>query len=192
MWPFDNTNPQIYQEYAQAYDSGNYSRFEPHQALSHLQQFMRAAPIDMQQRIYQQHFEQMPYEQRTMLVERVPPEYGMDANNPWSMSQSFLRMGQEQPQLFHSIFSHPTMLGGALALTGLVAKHMLSSHQQGEYMYQQSGYPRGAYQQEERLQRELNHEHREERELRRELRQEERRIEELEEDEPRRRHRREY
>ncbi len=193
MWPFDTNNQQIYQQYAQAYDSGNYSHFEPHQVLSHLQQFMQSAPIEMQQHIYQQHFDQMPYEQRTLLMEQFPPEYSMDANNPLSMSQSFLRMGQEQPQLFQRIFSHPAMLGGAMALTALVGKRMLESHPQGRYDGRQfgAGYLQGEYQQEERLQRELNQERREERELRKELRQEERHLDEIEANEPHRRYRRE-
>lgn len=192
MWPFDTNSQQIYEQYASAYNSGNYNHFEPHQVVSHLQQFMQSAPMDMQQHIYQQHFEQMPYEQRTLLSQQFPPEYGMDINNPLSMSQNFLRMGQEQPQLLQRIFNHPTMLAGTLALTGLVAKHMLESHPQGRYDGRYgAGYIQGAYQQEELLQRELNRERREERELRKELRQEERRLEEIEVNEPHRRYRRE-
>lgn len=193
MWPFDNNNQQVYQQYAQAYDDGNYSRLEPRQVLSQLQQFMQGAPLDMQQHIYQQHFEQMPYDQRTLLVAQFPPEYSMDANNPGSMSQSFLRLGQEQPQLLRRIFGHPAMLAGTLALTGLVAKHMLNSHRSGQYDGRQfaAGYVQGEFQQEERLRREINQERREERELHNELQQEERRLEEIEANQPHRRYSRE-
>ena len=187
MWPYDNNNQQVYQQYAQAYESGNYGSFEPHQALSHLQQFMQSAPSDMQQRIYQQHFEQMPYEQRLLIAQRVPSEYSMDANDPWSMSQGFLRIGQEQPQIFHRIFGHPTMLGGTMMLTGLVARHLLEGHQRGQYGARMYSDP-----QEEFLQREVNQTRREERELRKELRQEERRLEDVEDDELRHHHRRDY
>lgn len=187
MWPYNNNNQQVYQEYAEAYESGNYSRFQPHQVLGHLQQFMQSAPADMQQQLYQQHFEQMPHEQRTLIVQQVPSEYSMDPNDSWSMSQGFLRMGREQPQLFHRIFSHPTMLDGTMTLTGRVARQMLDGHRRGQYGGRLHGDP-----QEELLQKEINQTRREERELRKELRQEERQLEEIEDEEIHRRRRRDY
>src|ERR1700682_4546500 len=99
MWPFDQNNQQAYQQYANAHDTGNYSGFDQNQAMGHLQQFMMGAPVDMQQQLYQQHFSQMPYEQRMFLAQQMPQQYYMDPNDPYSMSQSFTRLGQEQPNI---------------------------------------------------------------------------------------------
>ncbi len=193
MWPFDQNNQQVYQQYAQAYDSGNYNGLDPYQAFGHVQQFAQGAPIDMQQQVYQQHFAQMPYEQRALLAQRVPPQYGMDINNPWSMAQSFTRLGQEQPHLLPRIFDHPLLTGAGLALAALVARHMLNHHQRTMYGEQpQYGYNQGFQNQDQYLQQELVQERRQEQELRRELRQEERREERREErQEERREERRE-
>jgi hypothetical protein len=137
MWPFDQNNQQMYQRYAQAYDNGNVGGFDHRQVFEHLRQFMQGAPIEMQQQIYQQHFEQMPFEQRAILADRMPPQYGMDINDPSSMTQSFLRMGQEQPHLLRHVFDHPILLGSGVLLTGLIAKHILSHH---HIQYNNQGY----------------------------------------------------
>jgi hypothetical protein len=146
MWPFDQNNYQAYQQYAQAYDTGNFGGLNPQHALGWLQQFIMGAPPDMQQQIYQQHFSQMPYEQRAFLAQQVPPQYGMNPNDPWSMSQGFLRLGQEQPHILRQIFSHPFLMGAGIALAALVAKHMLTHHHQtmnNPYADQQYGYNQG-------------------------------------------------
>jgi hypothetical protein len=198
MWPFDRNNFQMYQQYAQGYDTGNYNYFNPGQAINHLSQFILGAPPQMQQGIFQQHFEQMPYEHRVLFAQQLPPEYGVDPNNPWSMSQGLMRLGQERPDLLQRIFSHPVLLGGALALTGLVAKHIIEHHRREEnaeyqqyadqqyYQNQQYGNPyyqnQGGFQdQQYYMQDEIARERREERELRNELRREEREFERLEE-----------
>lgn len=134
MWPFNNDNQYLYQQYAQGYDTNNYSAFDPMQALGHLTQFIQGAPVDMQQQLFQQHFTNLPFEQRQFLAQQMPPEYGVDPNNPWSLAQGVSRMGQERPDLLQRILGHPFLLAGALALTGLVAKHMLTHHAQS---YQQ-------------------------------------------------------
>src|SRR5207244_12509900 len=74
MWPFDQNNQQMYQQYAQAYDTSNFMGLDHHHALGWLQQFIMGAPPDMQQQIYQQHFAQMPYDQRAFLAQQVPPQ----------------------------------------------------------------------------------------------------------------------
>jgi hypothetical protein len=140
MWPFDRNNTQMYQQYAQAYDTGNFSFFNPGQIISQLSQFIQGAPPDLQQRVYQQHFQQLPYEQREFLARQVPPEYGINPNDPYSMSQGFMRLGQEQPGLLERILQHPVMLGGAMALTGLIAKHMLTEHRERENEQYQQQY----------------------------------------------------
>ncbi|MBV9615545.1 MAG: hypothetical protein JO031_08820 [Ktedonobacteraceae bacterium] len=178
MWPFDQNNQQMYQQYAQAYDTNNYYGIDNNQVWGHLFQFMRGAPMDMQQRIYQQHFDQMPYEQRVALAQQMPPGYYMDPNDTWSMAQSFHRLGQEQPNMIQRIMSHPLLTGAALGLVGLVAKHALSQHRQNayqeqyEYQQPQYGYNQG-FQPDPYAQQQLYQEQQEVRELRRELRQEE-------------------
>lgn len=199
MWPFDQNNQPAYQQYSQAYDTGNYNGVDPNQAFGHLQQFLAGAPDDMQQQLYMQHFSQMPFEQRAMLAQRMPPQYGMDINDPWSMSQSFLRLGREQPHLIPQIFNHPVLLGAGLGLAGLVAKHVLEHQhrnayaQQNQYNpgpYQQNQYNQGAYPQDQFLQQELDQERRRDQQMQYELRDEERQIERLEEREEHHRHHR--
>lgn len=173
MWPFDQNNHHIYQQYAQAYDTGNYYGIDPYQTWGHLGQFMQSAPMDMQQQIYQQHFAQMPYEQRAVFAQQMPPQYYADPNDPYGLSQSLLRLGQEQPHLLQQIFSHPLLLGAGLGLAGLVAKHVLSHHHQTNQYGQPYGYAPG-YGDPRYMQQEVNELRREEQELRREIREEER------------------
>ncbi len=194
MWPFDNNNQQVYQQYAQAYDSGNYNGFDPFQALGHVTQFMQGAPLDTQHNLYRQHFEQMPYEQRAALVQQMPYEYQADPNDTNALARNFARLGQERPNLLQTIFSHPLLLGASVGLAGLIAKHMLSHHQQQQQQqgygnqqfgggynqgfqggYQQDQYQQqGQYQQQnQNLQQEVDQLRSEEQELRRELSEEE-------------------
>ncbi len=194
MWPFDNNNQQVYQQYAQAYDSGNYNGFDPFQALGHITQFMQGAPLDTQHNLYRQHFEQMPYEQRAALVQQMPYEYQADPNDTNALARNFARLGQERPNLLQTIFSHPLLLGASVGLAGLIAKHMLSHHQQQQQQqgygnqqfgggynqgfqggYQQDQYQQqGQYQQQnQNLQQEVDQLRSEEQELRRELSEEE-------------------
>ena len=187
MWPFDRNNHAVYQEYAQAYDTGNYAGINHQQAFGHLQQFMQNAPTDFQQQVYQQHFSQLPYEHRALLAQQLPPEYYADPNDPWSLAQSFTRLGQEQPHLLQRVLSHPILLGGMVGLTALIAKHALAHHQaqaqnQG-YAYNNQGFAynnqgfsnQGGYQDPAYLQQELYQARQEEQELRRELQAEEQR-----------------
>jgi len=176
MWPFDQNNQPVYQQYSQAYDTGNYNGIDPYQAFGHIQQFMTGAPDDMQQQLYMQHFSQMPYEQRALLAQRMPPQYAMDINDPWSMSQSFWRLGREQPHLIPQILNHPILLAAGVGLAGLVARHVLEHHRQNPY-----GYNQGGYQQNQFLQQELAQEQRRDQQLQYELQREERQIERLEE-----------
>ncbi len=190
MWPFDQNYQPVYQQYSQAYDTGNYNGVDPYQAFGHLQQFMMGAPDDMQQQLYMQHFSQMPYEQRTLLAQRMPPQYGMDINDPWSMSQSFWRLGREQPHLVPQILNHPLLLGAGVGLAGLVAKHVLEHHHRNSYGQQPYGYDQGGYQN-QYVQQELIQERQRDQQLQYELQNEERQIERLEEREERHHHRRE-
>lgn len=130
MWPFDANNQQMYQKYAQAYNSGNYNNIEPNEAASQLQAFLRNAPPDVQQRILQEHFNTMPEGQRATLAQQIPPEYGVNPNDPASMAQGFQRAARERPELLSKIVAHPVLTAGAVGLTALIAKHMLEEHSQ--------------------------------------------------------------
>jgi hypothetical protein len=189
MWPFDQNNQPAYQQYSQAYDTGNYNGVDPNQAFGHIQQFMTGAPDDMQQQLYMQHFSQMPYEQRALLAQRMPPQYAMDINDPGSMAQSFWRLGREQPHLVPQILNHPLLLAAGVGLAGLVAKHVLEHHH-NSYGQQQSGYNQGGYQQNQFLQQELVQEQQRDQQLQYEIQNEERQIERLEEREQRHHHNR--
>ncbi len=188
MWPFNQNNQPVYQQYSQAYDTGNYNNVDPYQAFGHIQQFMTGAPDDMQQQLYMQHFSQMPYEQRALLAQRMPPQYAMDINNPLSMAQNFWRLGREQPHLVPQILNHPILLAAGVGLAGLVAKHILHHHHQNAYGQQPSGYDQGLYQQNQYMQQELAQERQREQQLQYEIQNEERRIEQLEEREQRHHH----
>lgn len=192
MWPFDQNNQQMYQQYAQAYDTNNHNGFDNNQIWGHLLQFVSGAPMDVQHRVYQQHFEQMPYEQRVALAQQMPPGYSMDPNNTWSMAQSFHRLGQEQPNMLQRVLSHPLLTGAALGLVGVVAKHALNHHQQQQqqqysnqqpqYGYQQPQYGSNqGFQADPYAQQQLYQEQQENQELRSELRQEQQREQRLEE-----------
>ncbi|HEY7416557.1 MAG TPA: hypothetical protein VH593_15290 [Ktedonobacteraceae bacterium] len=128
MWPFDQNNAQMYQQYAQAYDTGDYGGFDQNQVLGNVQQFMAGAPSDMQQDLFQQHFEQMPYEQRMIFAQQLPPEYGVDPNDTRSMSRGFARMGRERPDMLRQILNHPLLLGAGVGLAGMIAKHMMHNY----------------------------------------------------------------
>ena len=130
MWPFDASNQQMYQKYAQAYNSGNYNNIDPNEAASQLQAFLRNAPPDVQQRILQEHFNTMPEGQRATLAQQIPPEYGVNPNDPASMAQGFQRATRERPELLSKIVAHPVLTAGAVGLTALIAKHMLEEHSQ--------------------------------------------------------------
>ena len=116
MYPFDQNNQQTYQQYAQANDSGDYSGIDPNEAAGHVQQFMQNAPPEMQQQVYQQHFEQMPMDQRQQFMQQMPPQYQqqMDPNNPQMMAQGFQQIGQQQPGMLQSLLGSGGGLGGML------------------------------------------------------------------------------
>ena len=160
MWPFDRNNQQAYQQYAQAYDTGNYSGVDPNQAVGHVRQFMQNAPWDVQQRVYEQHFARMPYEQRQAFAQQAPPQYGMDPNNPAAMAQGFARLGQEHPDVWERIVSHPLLLGSSAVLAGLIAKHMLNQHERGEYAMSRQQQSAGNRGYENPLARQEDREHR--------------------------------
>lgn len=126
MWPFDPNKKDVYQRYAQAYDSGDMSNIDPKEAQAHLQQFVQNAPPNEQQEVFQQHFSQMTPDQRAQLTREFPPEYGVNPNDPASMARGMARASQERPDVAQRIVAHPVLLAASVGLAALVAKHMLS------------------------------------------------------------------
>ena len=146
MYPFDQNNRQMYEQYAQAHESGNHEGIDPNQAYGHVQQFMRQAPPEMQQQVYQQHFEQMPYDQRQQFAQQAPPQYQQQ------MGQGFYQMGQQQPGILQQLLgaaggrgtqgggpgggmggllANPMAKAALVGIAGLAAKQLLGGHRGG-------------------------------------------------------------
>ncbi len=125
MWPFDRNKQQMYQQYAQAYTTGNYSGIDPNEAATNVQQFVQNAPPEEQQQVFQQHFSQMPVDQRAQIAQQFPPEYGVNANDPASLARGMARAQQERPDIAQRVVAHPLMLAAGVGLAALIARHML-------------------------------------------------------------------
>ena len=152
MWPFDPNNQPMYQQYAQAYNTQNYSGIDQNQAMGHMQQFVQNAPPNFQQQVYQQHFEQMPYEQRMQFAQQMPPQYAVAPNNSQAMAQGFYQMGQQQPNMVSRVFgqggafANPLVSGGLGALVGIAASSILGQQGgglMGGMFGEREGYGRG-------------------------------------------------
>ena len=127
MWPFDPNKQDMYQRYAQAYDSGDASNIDTNEAQGQLQQFVQNAPPDQQQAIFQEHFSQLSPDERAQLSQQFPPEYGVDPNDSSSLAQGMARASQERPDVAQRILSHPLLIAGAAGLAAIVAKRMLEN-----------------------------------------------------------------
>lgn len=131
MFPFDQANQPIYQQYAQAYDSGQQSGLDHGQMLDHVSQFMQNAPPSMQQGIFQQVFSQMAPQERQSFAGQVGNQFPMDPENPNQMAQSFQEMGQQRPDLLGQLLGPGGMINSPLAqmalsgIAGLAAKQMM-------------------------------------------------------------------
>jgi hypothetical protein len=136
VFPFDRNKQQMYQTYAQAYDSGNLGQIDPNEAAGNLQQFMQNAPPAMQQQVYQEYFSQMSPQQlqelAPMLAQQLPPQYAVNTNDPQQMAQSFSQVAQQRPDLLQQVFgqggmwSSPVAKAAVVGLTALAAKHVMS------------------------------------------------------------------
>jgi hypothetical protein len=130
MWPFDPNKQEMYQRYAQAYNTGNYSNIDQNEAREQLQQFVRNAPPNEQQEVFRQHFSQMSPNERAQIAQQLPPEYGANPNDPASLAQAMARASRERPDVAQRILAHPVLLAGSVFLAALVARHMLEKRQQ--------------------------------------------------------------
>jgi hypothetical protein len=130
MWPFDPNKQEMYQRYAQAYSTGNYSGIDPNEARGNLQQFVQNAPPEEQRQVFLQHFSQMSPDQRAQIAQIFPPEYGVNPNDPASLAQGMARASRERPDVAQRVLSHPVLLATSVGLAALVARHMLDKRQQ--------------------------------------------------------------
>ncbi|MFL5588207.1 MAG: hypothetical protein ACJ8DI_11195 [Ktedonobacteraceae bacterium] len=64
MWPFDQNNQQIYQQYANAWDQGTYGQLPEQEVQQNYRQFVQNALPGMVEQVHQQYYEQMPPQQR--------------------------------------------------------------------------------------------------------------------------------
>lgn len=139
MWPFDQNNRQMYQQYANAWDQGTYGQLPEQEVQQHYQQFVQNAPPQMVEQVHQQYYEQMPAEQRGGLMQGLmggltqqgydPRQAGIQTTEPYSMSpQDAARLTgyaqQQHPDLLHQIMGPGGPLGGTgskLAVAGIAA-----------------------------------------------------------------------
>ena len=147
MTQYYQGNPQIQQQYAQAWDQGTYDQLPEDQARQQYRQFVQNAPPQMVERVHQQYYEQMPPQQRTNFLQGLmgaltqqgydPQQAGIQTTDPNRMSsQDAARLTayaqQQQPDILHQVLGPGGPLGSTgakLAVAGLAAlaaKHFLS------------------------------------------------------------------
>src|SRR5436305_10109571 len=146
MWPFDQNNQQMYQNYSNAWDQGTYNQLPPQEVQQNYQQFVQNAPPQYVQQVHEQYFQQMPPQQRGGLMQELlgglmqnglnPQQAGIQNTNPYNMSpQEAARLTgyaqQQSPDLLHQVMGPGGPLGSTgakLAVAGiaaLAAKQML-------------------------------------------------------------------
>jgi hypothetical protein len=147
MWPYDQNNQQMYQQYANAWDQGTYSQLPEHEVRQNYGQFIQNAPPQVVEQAHQQYYEQMPPQQRAGLFQNLlgaltqqgvnPQQIGIQNTDPYRMSPSEgARMTgyvqQQNPDLLHQIMGPGGPLGSTgakLAIAGVAAfaaKQLLS------------------------------------------------------------------
>ena len=152
MWPFDQNNQQMYQQYASAWDQGTYGQLPEQEVRQHYQQFVQNAPQPLVEQVHQQYYEQMPQQQRGNLMQGLmgaltqhgydPQQAGIQNTNPYTMSPGeAARMTgyaqQQNPDLLHQIMGPGGPLGSTgakMAIAGiaaLAAKNLLGGGKLG-------------------------------------------------------------
>ena len=129
MWPFDQNNQQMYQQYANAWDQGSYTQIPEQEARQNYNQFVQNAPPELVQQVHQQYYEQMPQQQRGGLMQGLlgglmqrgynPQQAGIQNTDPYSMSprdaaQLTGYAQQQSPDILQQIMGP----GGPLGSTG--------------------------------------------------------------------------
>ncbi len=147
MWPIDQNNQQMYQQYANHWDQGTYGQIPEQEAQQNYQQFTHNAPPQMVEQAHQQYYQQLPQQQHASLMQGLlgglmqrgidPRQAGIQNTNPNSMSpqegaQLTGYVQQQQPDLLHQVMGPGGPLGSTgakLAVAGIAAfaaKQMLS------------------------------------------------------------------
>ena len=139
MWPYNQNNAQMYQQYANAWDQGNYQQIPEQEARQNYQQFVQNAPPQLMQNVHEQYYQQMPPQQRGGLLQGMmnmmsqrgvdPRQAGIQNTDPYAMSpQEAARLtsyaGQQQPDILHQVLGPGGPLGSTgakLAVAGLAA-----------------------------------------------------------------------
>ncbi len=139
MYPYDQNNQQMYQQYANAWDQGTYSQLPEQETRQNYQQFVQNAPPQMVEQVHQQYYEQMPQQQRGGLMQGLmsglmqrginPQQAGIQNTDPYSMSpQDAGRLTgyaqQQSPDILHQIMGPGGPLGSTgakLAVAGIAA-----------------------------------------------------------------------
>lgn len=148
MNQYQQNNPQINQQYAQAWDQGTYDQIPEDQARQQYRQFVQNAPPQVVGRVHQQYYDQMPQQQRSSFLQGLvgaltqqghdPRQAGIQTTDPNNMSsQDAARLTayahQQQPDILHQLLGPGGPLGSSgakLAVAGLAAlaaKHFLGS-----------------------------------------------------------------
>src|SRR5437588_6943420 len=96
MWPFDQNSQQMYQQYSNAWDQGNYGQLPEQEVRQNYNQFVQNAPPEMVEQAHQQYYEQMPQQQRGSLMQGLlgvltqqgypPQQAGISTSDPYNMS----------------------------------------------------------------------------------------------------------
>ena len=139
MWPFDQNNQQMYQQYANAWDQGSYTQIPEQEARQNYNQFVQNAPPRLVQQVHEQYYEQMPQQQRGSLIQGLlgsltqrgydPQQAGIQNTDPYSMSprdaaQLTGYAQQQNPDILHQIMGPGGPLGSTgakLAVAGIAA-----------------------------------------------------------------------
>src|SRR5262249_49181567 len=117
------------QQYANAWDQGDYSQLPEHEVQHNYGQFIQNAPPQAVEQAHQQYYEQLPPQQRGGLFQHLldalpllgvnPQQVGIHNTDPHSMSPSegarlTSYVQQQHPDFLHQIMSP----GGPLGSTG--------------------------------------------------------------------------
>lgn len=142
MWPFDQNKQQMYQNYANAWDQGNYHQLPEQEVQQNYQQFVQNAPPGMVQQAHEQYYQQMPPQQRGNLMQGLlsglmqrgfnPQQAGIQNTNPYSMSpQDAARLTsyaqQQQPGMLQQLMSNPMAKMAVAGVVAYAAKQMLGN-----------------------------------------------------------------
>lgn len=139
MWPFDQNNQQMYQQYANHANQGTYDQIPEQEARQNYGQFIQNAPPQMVQQAHEQYYQQMPQEQRGGLMQGMlaglmqrgvsPQQMGVQNSDPYSMSPQDAAQvtgyaQQQHPDLLHQVMGPGGPLGSTgakLAVAGIAA-----------------------------------------------------------------------